>query len=113
MSHKVKAIKHLMNTYQGEIREVYCCWQLIRERMPRPWAGAWYDKQYAPSDYKNGFNMCICPGSNENEHWERRSGGFSLMRLADLYNDDFSMEIIHEYYTSLKVTVKKRSRSRC
>ena len=57
-----------------------------------------------------GVNMFISSGDHVNEHWERRSWGLSLIRLMELYGHDFSAEIIHEYYTSLKVTVKKRSR---
>ena len=43
-----------------------------------------------------------------NEHWERCSWGFSLMRLIELYGKDFSAAAIYEYYTALKVTAKKR-----
>ena len=53
---------------------------------------------------------CIGHGNNQDEHWERRSWGFSLMRFMELYGTDFSADAIYEYYTSLTVTVKKRSR---
>jgi hypothetical protein len=50
MSDKLQVIKHLMNTYQGEIPEVHGFWVLIRAPMPSPWVGAWYHKQYAQSE---------------------------------------------------------------
>ena len=83
---------------------------LIHAPMPSPWTGGWDHEQYAKGDYPHDANVFISSGDNRNEHWERRSWGFSLMRLMELYGNDFSAEVIYEYYAGLKVTVKKRSR---
>ena len=75
---------------------------------PSSWNSPWYNTQYAPSQYESDINSFISYGDNVNEHWERCSWGFSLMRLIELYGKDFSAAAIYEYYTALKVTVKKR-----
>ena len=48
-------------------------------------ASPWYNTQYAPSRCESDINSFITYGDNVNEHWERRSGGSSLMRLMELY----------------------------
>lgn len=94
MCDKLQVIKNLMNTHQGEIREVNHNWVLIHAPMPNPWPGGWYHKQYAQADYHDDRNVFISSGDNRNEHWQRRSRGFSLMRLMELYGNDFSAEVL-------------------
>ena len=102
---KIQIVKNLFELHNGEIREAYGWWQKSDGPVPKSWS--WYNSQYARGDRRD-VNFFLSYGANdsEDEHWERRSWGFSLMRLFELYGERFSAEAIYEFYITLPIMVK-------
>ena len=108
---KIKILKNLFELHQGEIREVGYKWERVHSPMPWSWNSPWYNKQYQQSPYQSNENIFIGQGETPQEHWIRQSWGFSLMRLFDLFKNDFSAEVLFEYYMKLQVVVRKEKHS--
>lgn len=68
--------------------------------MPEKWTSPWYNKQYQKSNYDTDANIFIGQGHRgaiPEWHWVRKIGGCSLMRLFDIFKDDFSGEVLYEW----------------
>ena len=110
MEDKVKIIKNLFGLHQGEIRESYGFWEKKAAPLPSQEAyAAYYSKQYARGE--GIINAFLNHGRTSGTHWERRSWGFSLMRLMGSFGSDFTAEDLYEFYCTMPIVVKKCPRS--